>query len=73
MSNSSNYTAWISAKERLDISAAKVRFRGEFRFDFTTVIPTDRFQFKIVWPHKNGARWWHYAHNYTNRSEIICV
>jgi hypothetical protein len=26
-----------------------------------TLRPTDRCQFKIVWPHKNGARWQHSA------------
>jgi hypothetical protein len=43
----------------------------KFRLDCKTVRPTDHFQFKIVWLHKHGARWRHYAHNLANSSKVI--
>jgi hypothetical protein len=35
--------------------------------------PIDRFQFKIVWPHENGAIWRHYAHNSANSNKRIRI
>jgi hypothetical protein len=49
MSNVSNYTSLISAKERSDISGVKVLFDVKFCLDCTTARPTDRFYRKIVW------------------------
>jgi hypothetical protein len=46
----------MSLKECLDVPGAEV----PFRLKCATVRPIDRLQFKIVWPHKNGARWQRY-------------
>jgi hypothetical protein len=41
--------------------------------DCMTVKPTDRFQFKIVWPYKNSAKCQHYAQNSANSSKKIRI
>lgn len=53
ISKTSNYTARVPSRVRLNILDGKSPFtRLKIRSDCTTVRRTDRFQFKVVWPHK---------------------
>lgn len=58
MSNFPNDTTRVPWRVHLDTSGVKFD-KIECRLDNTTGRPSDCFPFKIVWPHKNSARWQH--------------